>query len=672
MSDAKTRRPSTGVRTDGTTAPPPAEATATRPNILLVDDQPARLLSYQAVLSGLGVECVRAQSGAEALERLMKQEFAVILLDVHMPGMDGFETARMIREHPRFERTPIIFITGIHVTEFDQLKGYEVGAIDYISVPIVPEILRSKVAVLVELYQRRSELQVLNRALEEARAQLESEHASEMAQTRAELEAIFENPSHYTLVLHAVRDSSGAIVDWVYRSANQNSAKVLGLTRQELIGRRASEILGERAQRANELCAGVATTREIAHYEAHFGDRDFLVTIFAMSADTVVSSAIDITERKRAELALRESGERLRELDRRKDEFLAMLSHELRNPVAPIRNAAEALQRLVPDDQQRSLVAMVQRQAGQLSRLLDDLLDVARITQGRIELRQEVIDLATLIAVAVETVEPLVREKRHQLTVTPATQPLYVSADRVRLAQCLANVLNNAAKYTDPGGKIEVRCYADGGEAVVEIEDSGIGISADFLPRAFDLFAQSERSLDRSQGGLGIGLSICKQLVEMHGGRVTGSSPGSGQGATFTVRVPLAEAPTTAARSETPTATSRGRVLVVDDNRDAADSLALLLQLAGYETRTVYSGEGALELAATFRPATVLLDIGLPGMDGYEVGRRLRERMPAIRLVAISGYGRDEDKQRTKAAGFDAHLIKPVDMGALEEVVASK
>jgi signal transduction histidine kinase len=670
MTDTKLRESSAGAREPAAPSPSSSAGTTSRPNILLVDDQPARLLSYQAVLSGLGVDCVRAQSGAEALERLMKQEFAVILLDVNMPGMDGFETARMIREHPRFERTPIIFITGIHVTELDQLKGYEVGAIDYISVPIVPEILRSKVAVLVELYQRRSELQVLNRALEEARAQLESQHASEMAQTRAQLEAIFENPSQYTTVLQAARNSSGEIVDWIYRNANQNSLDLLQLTRAGLLGRRISEVLGERAQRAIGQCTEVATSRETSQYETRLGDRDFLVMIFAMGDDSVVSSAIDITERKQAEVALRRSEERLRELDRRKDEFLAMLSHELRNPVAPIRNAAEVLHRLVSDDQQRSLVTMVQRQAGQLSRLLDDLLDVARITQGRIELRREVMDLATLIAVAVETVAPLVRAKGHQLDVAPQAQPLYVSADRVRLSQCLANILNNAVKYTDPHGKIAVRSYGDAGEAVIEIEDSGIGIAAEFLPRAFDLFAQSERSLDRSQGGLGIGLSICKQLVEMHGGRVTGRSAGSGHGATFTVRVPLVPPPMKAARTETRAAVARERVLVVDDNHDAADSLAMLLQLAGYETRTVYSGDDALELAATFRPETVLLDIGLPGMDGYEVGRRLKEAFDSIRLVAISGYGRDEDKQRTQAAGFDAHLVKPVDVSALEKVLS--
>jgi signal transduction histidine kinase len=543
------------AKTDSTpagTAPGVSESLpAARASILLVDDQPARLLSYEAILLGLGVQCVRALSGKQALEKLLEQEFAAILLDVNMPEMDGFEVARLVRDHPRMERTPIIFVTAVNVSELDRLKGYELGAIDYIAVPVVPEILRSKVAVLIELHQRRGQLKALNDALHAARTKLDAEYQKVLAERDAQLQAT------------------------------------------------------------------------------------------------------------------------LKESDRRKDEFLAMLAHELRNPVAPIATAAELLSRLVPNENQQTLVGIIQRQAVHLGRLLDDLLDVARITQGRIELKREVVDVGACIQLAIETAEPLIRSKAHRLTVTQTLEALYVLVDKVRLGQCMANVLVNAAKYTPEGGEICIRSYVDGDHVVVEIQDNGIGIAPEFLPRIFDLFAQAERGLDRSQGGLGVGLTVCKQVVEMHGGTVTASSPGWDRGATFTIRLPLAERPATV-KSTAPTNTdSLLRVLIVDDNRDAADSLAMLLQFEGRQTRCAYSGEAALQEVATFDPQLVLLDIGLPGLDGYEVARRLKAAAPKLRVIALSGYGQVEDRQRSAAAGFDAHLVKPVDLDALKRALTA-
>jgi signal transduction histidine kinase len=520
-----------------------------RASILLVDDQPARLLSYEAILLGLGVHCVRALSGAQALERLLEQEFAAILLDVHMPEMDGFEVARLVREHPRMERTPIIFVTAVNVSELDRLKGYELGAIDYIAVPVVPEILRSKVAVLVELHQRRGQLQALNAALSSARTKLDAEHEKVLAERDAQLQAT------------------------------------------------------------------------------------------------------------------------LRESDRRKDEFLAMLAHELRNPVAPIATAAELLSRLVPNENQQTLVGIIQRQAVHLGRLLDDLLDVARITQGRIELKREVVDIGSCIQLAIETAEPLIRSKAHRLTVTQTLEAIHVCVDKVRLGQCMANVLVNAAKYTPAGGEICIRSYVDGLEVVVDIQDNGVGIAPEFLPRIFDLFAQAERGLDRSQGGLGVGLTVCKQIVEMHGGTVAASSPGWDRGATFTLRIPLANRPAVAVTAAPAKSDSLLRVLIVDDNRDAADSLAMLLQFEGRQTLCAYSGEAALQEIVAFNPQLVLLDIGLPGLDGYEVARRLKAASPKLRVIALSGYGQVEDRQRSAAAGFDAHLVKPVDLDALKRAL---
>lgn len=640
-----------------------AQSAAPRASILLVDDQPARLLSYEAVLYGLGVQCVRALSGPQALERLLEQEFAAILLDVNMPEMDGFEVARLVREHPRLERTPIIFVTAVNVSELDRLKGYELGAIDYIAVPIVPDILRSKVAVLVELYQRRGQLKAVNAELTAARAQLTAEHEKAIAERDAQLQAVFEHPTDLNAILQAERDASGEIVDWIYTNANRNVAVLLGRPRSEVIGKRMSELVPERAAEGSATCKHVLESREIVRYESEFGGRDLVVTLFAAGNEHVVSSVQDTTEQRNLQRALHET-------HRRKDEFLAMLAHELRNPVAPIANAAELLSRLVPQDNQRTLVGIIQRQAVHLGRLLDDLLDVARITQGRIELRREVIDVASCVHLAIETAEPLIRSKAHQLALTQMLDPIYVSADKVRLAQCISNMLVNAARYTPDGGEIRVRPYVDGREAVIEIADNGIGIAREFLPRIFDLFAQSERGLDRSQGGLGVGLTVCKQIVEMHSGTVVASSAGSGQGATFTIRLPLVEPPAMSPPTATPQPDSLLRVLIVDDNRDAADSLAMLLQFEGRQTLCVYSGEEALSVLAPFDPQLVLLDIGLPGIDGYEVARRLKAAAPTLRVIALSGYGQLEDRQRSSAAGFDAHLVKPVDLDALKRVLA--
>jgi PAS domain S-box-containing protein len=618
---------------------------ASRANILLVDDQPARLLSYEAVLYGLAVQCVRALSGAQALERLLEQEFAAILLDVNMPEMDGFEVARLVREHPRMERTPIIFVTAVNVSELDRLKGYELGAIDYIAVPVVPEILRSKVAVLVELYERRNELKAINeKAL----------RASE-----ARYGALIDNAPV------AVAHNS---LDGRFEYVNKAFCDLVGYDRAELSARTWQDITHPDDIQRDSAAAGRVVAGEVPHYtiEKRYIRRDGSIVWVNLFGNIVfddqgravqaMAMVIDITER--------------RQNDRRKDEFLAMLAHELRNPVAPIANAAELLSRLVPKQSQQTLVGIIQRQAGHLARLLDDLLDVARITQGRIDLKREVLDIGSCLQLAVETAEPLIRTKAHRLTVTQTLEPIYVYGDKVRLAQCFANVLINAAKYTGDGGDIYIRPYVEGDAAVVEVADNGSGISAEFLPRIFDLFAQSGRGLDRSQGGLGVGLTICKQIVEMHEGTVVASSPGSDRGSTFTIRLPLAEPPAIVTPTAPRQMDSLKRVMIVDDNRDAADSLAMLLQFEGRRTLCAYSGEEALQQFAAFRPQLVLLDIGLPGIDGYEVARRLKAVIPSMRVIALSGYGQVEDRQRSAAAGFDAHLVKPVDLDALKLALA--
>lgn len=369
--------------------------------------------------------------------------------------------------------------------------------------------------------------------------------------------------------------------------------------------------------------------------------------------------------------ALREAEDALKNADRLKDEFLAMLAHELRNPLAPIRIASELLGRLLPADAKtQGIVDIIKRQGIHLTRLVDDLLDVSRITQGRIELQRESLELGPIVAQAMESVEPLLRNKRHKVTVTSCFEPLYVYGDGARLVQCVVNLLTNAAKYTDPSGEIGVELRSEPSSAVIVVADNGIGIPTELLPRIFELFVQNERSLDRSEGGLGIGLSVVRRLIDMHGGQVTAASAGPGHGSTFEISLPTVAAPEQIRTQPNRRSAEPRRILVVDDNVDAAASLAELLRLEGHQAEAVYSAKGALEAIMNFSPNVVLLDIGLPDMDGYEVAKRIRAGGNFVRLVALTGYGQAEDIQRTHSAGFDAHLVKPVDLVALDRTLA--
>jgi PAS domain S-box-containing protein len=411
-----------------------------------------------------------------------------------------------------------------------------------------------------------------------------------------------------------------------------------------------------------------------------------------------VAAFVDITERKRTEEALKEA-------DRRKDEFLAMLAHELRNPLAPVRNAVQILSLRGPSEPSLQWAcAVINRQVQQMARLVDDLLDVSRITRGRVRLRKAPVDLASVVAQAIETSRPLLDARKHQLTVSLPPKPVHLEADRTRLAQVLSNLLNNAAKYTEEGGRVWLTAEVSRGqgtedrgqrtedrgrsgregassrsapEIVLRVRDTGIGISPELLPHVFDLFVQAERSIDRAQGGLGIGLTLVRRLVEMHGGAVEAHSEGPGQGSEFVVRLPIldtaAEGPGAGPKPEDGHAGSAKplRILVVDDNKDAAESLAVLASLWGHEVRTATDGPEALRIAEAFRPAVVLLDIGLPGMDGYEVARRLRQ-LPNLEnafVIAVTGYSQEEDRRRSREAGFDHHVVKPADADTLQALL---
>src|SRR5579883_1568999 len=576
-------------------------------SILLVDDQPQRLLSYRTILEQPGLELVCANSGREALEHLMEREFAVVLLDVSMPDMDGFEAARLIHEHPRFEKTPIIFVTGVHLDDLYRLKGYSLGAVDYVSVPIVPEILRSKVSVLVELYCKRKELQRANEGLERANALLSEANIALREERTREL-----------------------------------------------------EIFNRSLQSANAELE--ATNRTLQS---------------------------EIAERARAERALKEA-------DRHKDEFLAMLAHELRNPLAPIHNAVELMRMEPLDDPQLNWARdVIARQLTSLTRLVDDLLDVSRITRGKINLTREVVELEGLITRAVETVHPLLNEHRHELTLELPDPGVKVFGDSTRLAQGIANVLGNAAKYTDAGGRISLIATVIGPNVEIRIRDNGIGIQPELLPHVFELFTQVDRDDGRTQGGLGIGLALVRRLVEMHGGSVSAVSEGLGKGSEFVIRLPIlsededsasaaadsgAGAPSGDERvvcAVTPLVAAGAarmirRILIADDNNDALESLATLLQLNGHEVYTATNGGTALQCAERHRPEVCLLDIGMPLLNGYEVAKRIREQSwgQRITLVALTGWGQDSDRRRSQEAGFDSHLVKPLDLETLTDLLA--
>ena len=392
-----------------------------------------------------------------------------------------------------------------------------------------------------------------------------------------------------------------------------------------------------------------------------------------------INCMYDITERSRLQRKTVEQAQKLVELDRRKDEFLAMLSHELRNPLAPLSNAVQLLRLHKNDDPvQQQAHGIIERQVGQLKHLVDDLLEVSRITTGSVRLRQDQISLSDVVERAVETAQPLIRQHRHELAVALPRQEIFLHADAARLEQVLVNLLTNAAKYTDDGGRIwlsvEQEGDAGGAVAVVRVRDTGIGIDAGLMPRIFDLFTQADRSLDRSQGGLGIGLSLVQRLVELHGGTVKAYST-PGQGSEFVVRLPVmltALPPSPAHPVAPPSATSR-KVLVVDDNVDAVQSLANLLKMFGHEVQIAYDGQSGLEAAQATRPDVVLLDIGLPGLAGFEVAEQIRQ-LPVLDgtvLVALTGYGRDADRQLSHDAGFDHHLVKPADFAAVQTILAS-
>ena len=917
-------------------------------NVLLVDDEPANLLALEVVLEPLGAKLVRASSGEEALRKLQDADFAAILLDVRMPGMDGFEAAKLIRSRPRSRATPIIFVTA-DCSELSVEEAYAMGAVDFLTKPLMPAIIKAKVAFFIELQRGKDELRAAERRASQERAflaavleaiedgvvacgpdgkltlfnratrsfhglpqeellpeewanhsdlyredgstpmptqeiplvrALTGEHVSdarmviaprggsaraivangrplydddgqqlgavismhdvtavreaelareaavreqgrrEQAEAATELinaskervrlateagglgvwvwetatdkvvwehdwlfdlfglprgsepinasrflaefvhaddagafrtavaatvergepfdivgrirrgpdqevrwlefrgrrqtaaegvpqrilgtiaditerhrfqerlriseeryRALFDSIDEGFCLIDMLFDAGGRPVDYRFVETNPAFAKQCGLN--EVVGKRMTELVPDHETRWFDTYGQVALSGQPVRFieEARAMGRWFDVyaaRLGGTGSSTVAVLFTDITDRQRADDDLRRLAGELAESDRRKTEFLATLAHELRNPLAPLSSGLQVMRLSASDpaaiERTRS---MMERQVSHMVRLVDDLLDIARITTGKVDIKKDRVDLQTVIASAVETSMPLIEAGRHELLVHVPEEVLLLEVDLTRVAQVVSNLLNNADKYTPARGRIGLTAHREAGFVVIAVTDTGIGIPPASMPTVFEMFTQVGRNMERAQGGLGIGLSLVRRLVELHGGTVSASSEGVGRGSTFTVRLPLLledEAPAAlpaAAQVADEAVDASLRVLVVDDNIDAADTLAALLEMSGHTTRVANDGDQAIKMAQVFQPQVVFLDIGLPGMNGYEVARRLRQ-LPAMEraiLVALTGWGTREDRERSTAAGFDHHLTKPADMNTVETLL---
>ena len=920
-------------------------------NVLLVDDEPANLLALEVVLEQLGANLVRANSGEEALRKLQDTDFAAILLDVRMPGMDGFEAARLIRSRPRSRTTPIIFVTA-DGSELSVEEAYAMGAVDFLTKPLMPAVIKAKVAFFIELQRGKEELRAAERRASQERAflaavleaiedgvvacgpdgrltlfnratrsfhglppegiepekwaahyalyrddgttplplaeiplarALAGEHVrdsrmviaprggtpravvangqplydddgqklgavvsmhdvtalreSQLAREavvreqarREEAEAVAEvinaskervrlateagglgvwvwetatdkvtwehdwlydmfglprgsepinaarfvadflhpddadgfrlaamatlvhgEPFHFVgrffrqpgqelrwlefrgrlqtdgndaplrvmgtaaditdrhdfqerlraseeryralfdaidegfCLIEMILDAAGKPVDYRFLQANPAFTTQCGL--HDPLGKTMKELVPDIEAHWVETIGAVARTGQSARFINETRSLGRWFDVYAARVgdagnNTVAILSTDITDRKRATDDLRRLADELAESDRRKTEFLATLAHELRNPLAPLSSGLQVMRLSANDpavvERTRS---MMERQVNHMVHLVDDLLDIARISTGKVELKKERVELQTIIASAVETSMPLIEAGRHELVTDIPDETMLLEVDLTRVAQVVSNLLNNAAKYTPARGRIGLSVRHEGQEVVIAISDTGIGIPPAALATVFEMFTQVGRNMERAQGGLGIGLSLVRRLVELHGGTVSAASEGVGRGSIFTVRLPLvAQEPAAvepAASSPHAAAEEAGdaslRVMVVDDNVDAADTLSALLEMNGHTTRVANDGYQAIELARSFQPQVVFLDIGLPGMNGYEVARRLRETpgMERGTLVALTGWGTREDRQRSSDAGFDHHLTKPADLHAVEMLLS--
>jgi PAS domain S-box-containing protein len=788
-------------------------------NILIVDDEPKNLTVLETVLDAPGYRLVRAETADQALLALVVEEFALLILDIRMPGMTGLELAQMIKTRKKTAHVPIIFLTAYYNEDQHVLAGYDTGAVDYLHKPVNAAILRSKVAVFVELHRKNRECELANRALlteviERRRAEDRLRELNARLDQRVieRSQALFESEERYRTLFNSMDEGFCIVevlfdvgenpIDFRFLEINPAFEKQTGL--KDAPGRLMRELAPQHEQYWFDIYGRIALTGEPARVEKQALTLGRWFEVYAFRVGRPESRHVgivsnDITERKRAAENLRASEQRLRaifdgtqeymglltpdgtlreanraslefagskreevvglpfwetvwfrytpgapelvrdaivraaagesvrfespiitpsgetkefdisfqpirdekglvalvipvglditvrkgaeqalkEADRRKDEFLAMLAHELRNPLAAISAATHLLrpEETVGHDWEWAR-EVIHRQTRHLTRLIDDLLDVSRITRGKMQLKRQPLDLRDVIRRTIESLRGIIDSKKHELSVILPDVPLPADADPARLEQVFGNLLANATKYTDEGGRIMLSAARDGSDILVQIQDTGIGIGAEPLSHIFEPFTQVEASLDRSQGGLGIGLTLVKSLVEMHEGSVSVRSDGAGKGSEFTVRIPFFIATkaldtevrlSEAHQIERPCETLTYRILVVDDNEDITRSWARLLKASGYELSIAHNGIEGLEIARRFQPDLVLLDIGLPAMNGYEVAQAFRkdERLRNTILIAISGYGQEQDRVRAYEAGFDHHLVKPVEFDSL-------
>jgi signal transduction histidine kinase len=674
----------------------PAAPEQDRVNILVVDDLAEKHVVFRAVLEELGQNIVSARSGKEALRHILEQEFAVILLDVNMPDIDGLETASLIRQYKKSAQTPILFVTA-YVDELQAKRGYALGAVDYIPSPVVPEVLRSKVRVFVDLFRmnRQLELQVTARealARSEA-ARAAAENAIHRADYLAEASRVMSRSLDMNDTVHAVLD---LCVPMLGRQAvlglvdADHSVRTIQIHPAPMPGE--SPVYGpelrtavDQAVRDKQFRVWREGTPAAAIYPLMAADevRGALVLLEEVSRFDASHLALIREVASRASIAMENARlySAVQEADRRKNDFLAMLAHELRNPLAPIRNAVHIMQ---GSDVTTSTVNwardVIGRQADHMARLIDDLLDVSRIVQGKVTVKPESLDLVSLIERSVEASAPSVHSREQQLVVNLPSDRVELDGDAVRLAQVLSNLINNASKFSAPHSRITLSASCAKGELRLSVKDEGAGIDPAVLPHIFDLFFQADQSLDRSQGGLGIGLTLVRHLVELHGGRVAAFSAGLGRGTELVVYLPATvvrcvqdPAPSEASNPAPRAQTTPLRILVVDDLAASADTLTTLLELEGFEVKAANEGMAALQIAKDFRPDVVLLDIGLPGMNGFEVAHRMRgqpESSDAL-LIALTGYGEAESRSRSVQAGFDFHMVKPADVELLLSMLAN-
>jgi signal transduction histidine kinase len=667
---------------------PPTVKTG-RVNILVVDDVPAKLLAMEALLSELHENVVCVHSGADALRQLLEREFAVILLDVNMPDMDGFETAELIRQHPRMRRVPIIFMTAAS-DDAHALRGYSLGAVDYVLTPIVPDVLRTKVRVFVELFRMTAEL----KQQAEERVALAREQAGRAAaEDAARRSALLADAGKHMARSLNLEATARTVLDLLVPDLADAARLRLRRGGSETVyvrHRHSTDSAPEPASRVGEaMDAAVATLGRELIVDHAAGDtvrgvacplfaRGALLGVLAVVRDPADGRPYDmpgvalIEEMAgRAAIALdncllyREIEER----DIRKEQFVAMLAHELRNPLGAISSAVGVMEMVGGDPADRAR-EIIKRQLHNLSQLVEDLVDTTRITTGKISLTRSPVNLAESVNRCLKTIEIAGRAKGHHLEVD--TEETWTHADSARVDQILANLIGNALKYTPSGGHITIRVRPVGDRAVCEIADTGLGMAPEALQRAFDLFYQEQRAAG-SGGGLGIGLTLVRQLVELHGGTVEATSEGEGRGSRFTIRLPLSQPGGLSEAGSMPASaeSARWRILLVEDNGDARQMLQMLLTLAGHEVDSAGDGVTGLEQALRIRPDVVVVDLGLPGLDGYEVARRLRAEGLDLGLIALTGYGQPADRERAMAAGFDTHVVKPVEPGHLTEVIAS-